>query len=218
VQAGFNPNRPLHAYRRATLCLIVRSIGEAAGLEINNKGTGFVGHRAVRAAPLRASIAPGPSAETRPVIYRPSRARCAMTKRNGGDDRAHFDAKIQRATGRLIDEVLNVVALGMRQGILLRVMSRADLEHRLIEVARSSALSDIDGAKLADNIIDDVIRTLRRAFPDRSTPDLELLLADARADAVSKLGQSTEGLIDYCSFINDVVDALVTKAADQASP
>jgi hypothetical protein len=141
-----------------------------------------------------------------------------MTKRNGGGDRAHFDAKIQRATGRLIDEVLNVVALGMRQGILLRVMSRADLEHRLIEVARSSALSDIDGAKLADNIIDDVIRTLRRAFPDRSTPDLELLLADARADAVSKLGRSTEGLIDYRSFINDVVDALVTKAADQASP
>jgi hypothetical protein len=51
VQAGFNPDRPLHAYRGATLCLIVRSIGEAAGLEINNRGTGFVRHRAVRAGP-----------------------------------------------------------------------------------------------------------------------------------------------------------------------
>jgi hypothetical protein len=128
-----------------------------------------------------------------------------MTKRNGGDDRAFFDAEIQRATGKLIDEVLNAVASGVRQGILARVMTGAELEHRLLEVACSSALSDIDGAKLADNIIDDVIRTLRRAFPDRSTPNLELLLADARADAVSKLGRSTEGLIDYRSFINGVV-------------
>jgi hypothetical protein len=51
VQAGFNPDRPLHAYRGAMLCLIVRSIGDAAGLEINTKGTGFVRHRAVRAGP-----------------------------------------------------------------------------------------------------------------------------------------------------------------------
>jgi hypothetical protein len=52
VQAGFNPIRPLHAYRGSTLCLVVHSIGEAAGLEINNKGVGFVRHRAVRAGPL----------------------------------------------------------------------------------------------------------------------------------------------------------------------
>jgi hypothetical protein len=133
-----------------------------------------------------------------------------MTKRNGG---AFFDAKIQRATGKLIDEVLDAVASGVRQEILVRSITRAQLERRLLEVARGSALRDIDGAKLADNIIDDVIRTLRRAFPDRSTPDLELLLADARADAVSKLGQSTDGLIDYRSFINDIVKALATKAA-----
>jgi len=102
---------------------------------------------------------------------------------------------------------LNAVTSGVRQGVLVRVMAGADLEDRLLEVARGSALRDIDGAKLADNIIDDVIRTLRRAFPDRSTADLELLLADARADAVSKLGQSIEGRIDCRSFINEVVKA-----------
>jgi len=143
-----------------------------------------------------------------------------MTKRSGGDDRARFDAKVQRAALRLIDEVMNSIALGMRQGIMARVadMTRPQLERRLIEVARGSALRDIDGAKLADNVIDDVIRTLRRAFPDRSTFDLELLLADARAHAVSKLGRSTDGLIDYRSFINEAVDALTKPAAGQATP
>ncbi len=30
VEAGYDPGRPLHAYRGSTLCLTVRSIGEAA--------------------------------------------------------------------------------------------------------------------------------------------------------------------------------------------
>jgi hypothetical protein len=41
IEAGVHPDRPLHAYRGKTLCLIVRSIGEAARLEINGRGTGF---------------------------------------------------------------------------------------------------------------------------------------------------------------------------------
>jgi hypothetical protein len=41
VAAGHNPATPLEAYRNQTLCLTVRSIGEAAGLEINGKGIGF---------------------------------------------------------------------------------------------------------------------------------------------------------------------------------
>jgi hypothetical protein len=55
VKAGVNPTRPLHAFRGDTLCLVVRSIGEAAALEINSKGTGFIKHRAsVRtASPVR---------------------------------------------------------------------------------------------------------------------------------------------------------------------
>jgi hypothetical protein len=36
---------PLDAYRGDTLCLRVRSIGEAAQLEINGEGTGFRGRR-----------------------------------------------------------------------------------------------------------------------------------------------------------------------------
>ena len=51
IAAGIDPAIPLHAYRGSTLALIVR-IGEGARLEVNNKGTGFVRHRAVRAAPL----------------------------------------------------------------------------------------------------------------------------------------------------------------------
>ena len=41
VEGGFDPRRPLHAYRGDTLCLVVRSIGEAARLEINGEGSGF---------------------------------------------------------------------------------------------------------------------------------------------------------------------------------
>jgi hypothetical protein len=42
IEAGVDPVRPLIAYRDETLCLRVRSIGAAAGTEINGHGTGFV--------------------------------------------------------------------------------------------------------------------------------------------------------------------------------
>jgi hypothetical protein len=41
VEAGHDPSMPLEAWRGDVLCLRVRSIGEAAGLEINPRGTGF---------------------------------------------------------------------------------------------------------------------------------------------------------------------------------
>lgn len=47
---GINPATALHAYRGDMLCLIVRSIRTGACLEINAKGTGFIGRRAVRTA------------------------------------------------------------------------------------------------------------------------------------------------------------------------
>jgi hypothetical protein len=50
VAAGHDPAAPLHAYRGPTLCLIVRTISEAAGLEINSKGTRLIRRRAVRTA------------------------------------------------------------------------------------------------------------------------------------------------------------------------
>jgi hypothetical protein len=52
VAAGFDPDRPLAAYRGATLALHIRSIGTAAKLELNSKGTAFVRCRqAVRRTP-----------------------------------------------------------------------------------------------------------------------------------------------------------------------
>jgi hypothetical protein len=52
LSAGVDPAAPLHAYRGSVLALIVQSIGEAANLDINSKGTGFVRYRpAVRIAP-----------------------------------------------------------------------------------------------------------------------------------------------------------------------
>jgi hypothetical protein len=52
VAAKVDPDRPLHVYRGDMLCLVVHSIGEAAHLDINSKGTGFVRCRqAVRIAP-----------------------------------------------------------------------------------------------------------------------------------------------------------------------
>ena len=54
LAAGLNPDQAMEVYRGATLALRIRSIGEAAGLEINSKGTGFVPARAVRtASPMR---------------------------------------------------------------------------------------------------------------------------------------------------------------------
>jgi hypothetical protein len=41
VHAGHDPATPLEAWRGSTLRLRVRSVGEAAGLKINGKGTGF---------------------------------------------------------------------------------------------------------------------------------------------------------------------------------
>jgi hypothetical protein len=40
IKAGFDPGRPLHAYRGATLCLIVRSIGQGARLTVAERPNG----------------------------------------------------------------------------------------------------------------------------------------------------------------------------------
>jgi hypothetical protein len=50
--AGHDPATPLEAWRGDVLCLRIRSIGEAAGLEINPKGNGFIRYRAGRAGPV----------------------------------------------------------------------------------------------------------------------------------------------------------------------
>ena len=50
IETGHNPSTPLEVYRAGNLALRIRSIGEAAALEINAKGTGFA-VRAVRTAP-----------------------------------------------------------------------------------------------------------------------------------------------------------------------
>jgi hypothetical protein len=52
IAAGCDPDRALEVYRGATLALRIRSIGAAAKLDVNSKGTGFVRHRpAVRRGP-----------------------------------------------------------------------------------------------------------------------------------------------------------------------
>jgi hypothetical protein len=40
IEAGYDPGTPLEAYRGDTLCLRVRSIGEAAGLRMDTDKTG----------------------------------------------------------------------------------------------------------------------------------------------------------------------------------
>src|SRR6516225_4860375 len=42
IEAGHDPATPLEVYRGTTLCLRVRSIGGAAAVEVNARGTGFV--------------------------------------------------------------------------------------------------------------------------------------------------------------------------------
>jgi hypothetical protein len=66
VDAGHDPSTPLEAWRNGVLCLCVCSIGEAADLRVNNKGTAFVRSAAVPTAtpidlnaPDRVEVAPG---------------------------------------------------------------------------------------------------------------------------------------------------------------
>ena len=54
VAAGHDPATPLAAYRGNVLCLRVRSIGEAAALDVKSEGIGFKPYRGPRAAsPMR---------------------------------------------------------------------------------------------------------------------------------------------------------------------
>jgi hypothetical protein len=41
VEVGHDPSMPLHVYRGDVLALTVRSIAEAAALQVNARGTGF---------------------------------------------------------------------------------------------------------------------------------------------------------------------------------
>ena len=51
IASGCDPATSLEAWRGGTLCLRVRSIGEAAAVEINGDGTGFRRARQPDAAP-----------------------------------------------------------------------------------------------------------------------------------------------------------------------
>ena len=51
IDAKHDPATPLEAWRGDTLCLRIRSIGEAAGLEVNALGNGFRPLRKADAAP-----------------------------------------------------------------------------------------------------------------------------------------------------------------------
>lgn len=51
LDAGHSPDEPLEAYRGGTLCLRVASIGAAACLAVNARGTDFYRPRGVRTAP-----------------------------------------------------------------------------------------------------------------------------------------------------------------------
>ena len=53
VDAGHDPRTRLAVYRGGTLVLTVRSIGEAAVLEINTRGTFVLRHERRRAPPVR---------------------------------------------------------------------------------------------------------------------------------------------------------------------
>jgi hypothetical protein len=46
IEAGYDPQLPLDCYRGSILALRIRTIGKAAALEINGKGTGLIKCRA----------------------------------------------------------------------------------------------------------------------------------------------------------------------------
>jgi hypothetical protein len=62
LAAGLDPNQSMEVFRNGTLALRIRTIGEAAGLEINSEGTGFRPARRPDAAPpVRSAPENGPS-------------------------------------------------------------------------------------------------------------------------------------------------------------
>lgn len=126
---------------------------------------------------------------------------------NGGSP---IDASVRRAVAKIVDTALRAVVKGAHTKILARfkATSHEDLRARLTDAASGLVLDSCDGAEFADAIIDDVIETLRRALPGQTRQSLELLLADARTDAVSGLGEFTDGLIDCNQFIDEAVDNL----------
>ena len=91
IEADYDPTTPLHCYRGETLCLLVRSIGEAATLEPNSGGTCFTRRRirrrtTVRAAPPVAPLAtdaPRPhTVDKKHLARRPAPAvRCTQSRR-----------------------------------------------------------------------------------------------------------------------------------------
>jgi hypothetical protein len=58
VDAGHDPATPMHVFRGDTLALIIRSVGQAANLEINGDGNGFRARRQPDAGPPIAPNAP----------------------------------------------------------------------------------------------------------------------------------------------------------------
>jgi hypothetical protein len=78
-ERGHDPARPLHAYRGDTLALRVRSIGEAARLEVNGGGTGFRPATRSGAGPPIAPTAPTPpKGHDRYQAHRPARSRSSQ--------------------------------------------------------------------------------------------------------------------------------------------
>jgi hypothetical protein len=68
IAAGFDPNRALHAYRGEILCIIVRTIGEAAELTVDeHNGTGFAKWKAFSRSAVSSRIAPFEPAATSPT-------------------------------------------------------------------------------------------------------------------------------------------------------
>jgi hypothetical protein len=58
IAAGHDPALPMHVFRGGTLALVVRSIGEAARLEVSGNGSGFIARCDRRASPPIAPNAP----------------------------------------------------------------------------------------------------------------------------------------------------------------
>jgi hypothetical protein len=57
LDAGADPNQPLHAFRGDVLALTIRTLADGARLEVSQHGTGFSARRERRAAPSIAATA-----------------------------------------------------------------------------------------------------------------------------------------------------------------
>jgi hypothetical protein len=88
-------------------------------------------------------------------------------------------------------------------------INREELRDRISLSLLCHTLEAGDGANLADEISDDFVKALQRAFPKSRRLDWEEILADARGKLVERLSEYLDGLVKAKDAVYGIAADLV---------